>query len=154
LNAYFDAGVLLKAYVPEPDSDLADALILSAELPLPCTHLHELEMRNALRLKRGRGDITEAELRAALRDFHTDIGGGRLERPAYDLVAVFHKAEELSAKYAAATLARSLDILHVATALVIRVSAFVSFDERQRKVARRAGLKVLPPNLPARVITR
>ena len=148
MNTYFDAGVLLKAYVPEPDSDLADTLILAARPPLPLTHLHEIEMRNALRLKRGRREITQGELRTALRDFQADITAGRLEKPAYDLVVVFHKAEELCAKYAAATLARSLDILHVAAALVVHASTFVSFDERQRKVARRAGLKVLPPNSP------
>lgn len=144
MNTYFDAGVLLKAYVPEPDSNVADALILEAQPPLPLTHLHEIEMRNALRLKRGRREITQAELRGALRNFQADITAGRLERPAYDLVVVFHKAEELSARYSAATLARSLDILHVAAALIIHASTFVSFDERQRKVARRAGLKLLP----------
>lgn len=148
MSTYFDTGVLLKAYVPEPNSRLADALILEAAPPLPFTHLHEIEMRTALRLKRGRGEITAAELKTALRDLQADITAGRLEKPAYNLVAVFHKAEELSAKYAADTLARSLDILHVAAALTLGARVFVSFDERQRKIARRARLKVLPRTMP------
>ena len=67
-----------------------------------------------------------------------------MEKPACDLAAVFNKAGALSAKYAASTLARSLDILHVAAALTLGARVFVSFDERQRKLARRARLKVLP----------
>lgn len=144
MKTYFDTGVLLKAYVPEANSNEADALIHDAELPLPLTHFHEIEIRTALRLKRGRGEITESEMKSALRDFQADITAGRLEKPNYDLVAVFHKAEELSAKYAADTFARSLDILHVAAALTLGARVFVSFDERQRNIAARTKLKVLP----------
>ena len=83
-------------------------------------------------------------MKTALRDLQADITAGRLEKPACDLVAVFHKAGELSAKFAASTLARSLDILHVAAALTLGARVFVSFDNRRRKIARRARLKVLP----------
>ena len=83
-------------------------------------------------------------MKTALRDLQADIIAGRLEKPACDLAAVFHKAGELSAKHAASTLARSLDILHVAAALTLGARVFVSFDDRQRKLARRARLKVLP----------
>lgn len=38
----------------------------------------------------------------------------------------------------------TLDGLHVATALLLKPEAFFSFDERQRKLARAAGLRVLP----------
>jgi hypothetical protein len=37
-----------------------------------------------------------------------------------------------------------LDILHVATAMVLGVRDFASFDGRQRQLAKRAGLRVLP----------
>ena len=99
-------------------------------------------MKTALRLKRGRGEITDIELRGALRDLQADIDAGRLKKPACDLPDVFHKAEELSSKYAAVTLARSMDILHVAAALVIRAKNFVTFDARQAALATKAGLKV------------
>jgi predicted nucleic acid-binding protein len=148
LSAYFDTGVLLKVYVEEPESAIADRLVLQAEAPLPFTHLHEVELRTALRLKLGRKEITASELNSALRHLQSDITAGRLQKPVYDLAAVFHKAEDLSAKYATETLARSLDILHVAAALVLGASEFVSFDERQRKIARRTKLKVLPSTLP------
>jgi len=93
-------------------------------------------------LKRGRGEITDTGLKGALRDLQADIDAGRLEKPVYDLPGVFHTAEVLSAKYAVVTLARSLDILHVAAALVIGAVDFVTFDKRQASLATKAGLKV------------
>ena len=142
MSAYFDTGVLLKSYVTEKNSAAADALILQAAAPIPFTHFHEIEMRTAFRLKRGRGEITDAGLEGALRDLQADINAGRLEKPVYDLPDVFHKAEELSAKYATVTLARSLDILHVAAAVVIGTVDFITFDKRQASLATKAGLKV------------
>ena len=67
-----------------------------------------------------------------------------MANPGLDLEAMFHRAEGLSAKYAAETGARSLDILHVAAAVELDADAFASFDERQRAMARKAGLKLLP----------
>ena len=73
-----------------------------------------------------------------------DVASGVLVRPDYDLEAVYKRAEMLSARHAAATLARSADILHVAAAVEAGCAAFASFDVRQRKVAALAGLKLIP----------
>lgn len=102
--------------------------------------MHELEIRNALRLKRNREEISQAQLKAALADVQADMDSGLFERPAYDLSDMFHEAEALSAKYSAETGARSLDILHVAAAIQIGAKVFVSFDKRQQALARKAGL--------------
>ncbi len=142
MTAYFDTSVLLKSYVVEKDSATADALILQILAPIPFTHFHAIEIRTALRLKCGRGEITTAELKGALGDLQADIEAGVLDRPVYDVSNVFQKAEELSAKYAAATLARSLDILHVAAAVVIGARQFITFDARQAALAAKAGLKL------------
>jgi predicted nucleic acid-binding protein len=140
LTAYFDTSVLIKSYVAERDSAAADALILRTAGAIPFTHFHAIEIRTAIRLKRGRGEITETQLKSVLAELQRDIEAGRLERPFYDLPSVFQKAEELSAKYAADTLARSLDILHVAAAVVIGVRQFITFDKRQSALASKAGL--------------
>jgi predicted nucleic acid-binding protein len=142
LIAYFDSGVLIKSYVEEVNSAVADALISQIAEPIPFTHFHAIEIRTALRLKRARGEITDAQLKGALGALQTDIDGGRLERPAHDLPIVFQKAEDLSAKYAATTLARSLDILHVAAAVVIGSRQFITFDSRQAALASKAGLEL------------
>ena len=54
---YFDTGVLLKLYLPEPRAAEAVALVNAS----PVNPLHELEMRSALRQKAGRGELTQSE---------------------------------------------------------------------------------------------
>ena len=77
---YFDTGVLLKLYLPEPRAAEAVAHVRSCPNVPPITPLHELEMRSALRQKAGRGEITQAECGALLAQMETDMAGGVHER--------------------------------------------------------------------------
>jgi len=134
----------VKSYVFEADSAEAIAIIEAAGDPLVFSHIHALEIPTAIRLKRFRGEINEAEEASALRAFRADRDAGRLARPDYELAQVFIRAEQLSAKHAGKIGARSLDLLHIAAALESDCTVLASFDERQRKVAAQAGLKVSP----------
>ena len=58
------------------------------------------------------------------------------------LVSVFIHAIEVSKKHSAGIGSRSLDILHVASALSINADRFLTFDGRQTKLAALAGLKI------------
>ena len=91
-----------------------------------------------------RGEITRTQLRRTLSRLADDIRSGRWQLPRYALTDVYRKAEELSGRHAASTGCRSLDILHVAGALVLGVRTFLTFDTRQGKLARKARLRVLP----------
>lgn len=51
---------------------------------------------------------------------------------------------KLSRRHSARVGARMLDVLHVASALDLKPDAFLTFDERQRKLAKAEGLRVLP----------
>lgn len=144
MRVYFDTSVLIKVYVREVNSPAAVAILQAEKSPVPFSHLVELELRTAIRLKRGRGEITAAQQRVVLQTMESDLAKGVLTRPDYDLDAVYRRAEALSAKHAAGTLARSADIWHVAAALEIGCVSFSSFDDRQRKLATLARLKVLP----------
>jgi len=73
-----------------------------------------------------------------------DVGSGRWIRPIHNVVALEQKAEVLSAANVATVGCRSLDIIHVAAALVIGVKEFVTLDHRQATLARAAGLTVTP----------
>jgi predicted nucleic acid-binding protein len=53
-------------------------------------------------------------------------------------------AERLSNSYTKADGHLAFDVLHVATALHLGAREFLSFDDRQRKLARAEGLKVKP----------
>ena len=144
---YFDTGLLVKALCPEPGMAMAHEIIRGCKPPLPFTDLHALETRNAVRLKRFRNELTDAEVEWVLGTLAEDLESGLLAKPPLDLPSVFHRAEQLSRRHAAVTGARSLDILHVAAALELGATAFASLDERQRALARKAGLKLLPRTL-------
>jgi predicted nucleic acid-binding protein len=144
VSVYIDTAILVKTYVFETDSPEAIAIVEAAGDPLIFSHLHAVEIPNAIRLKRFRREITRAQETAAIRAFRADVDAGRLARPDYDLAEVFILAERLSAKRSGDLGTRSLDVLHVAAALECGCTGLVSFDERQRKIAARAGLKVTP----------
>ena len=147
MQSYFDTSFVLKTYIQEPQTPEAIAIIRADATPLPFSHILEIELRTAIRNQQGRGEITEATMRSALQTVESDFASGVLARPDYELEAVYKRAEKLSAKHAAATLARSADILHVAAALEAGCTAFASFDERQRKIAALAGLKLIPAKI-------
>lgn len=144
MSTYIDTALLVKAFILEADSPETIALLESVGEPFACSHLHELEIPNAIRLKRFRGEISEAQETAAIRTFRADVEAGRFDRLAYNLSAVFIRAEQLSAKYSGETGTRSLDLWHVAAALEAGCTAFASYDARQRAVAELCGLTVIP----------
>jgi predicted nucleic acid-binding protein len=144
VTTYFDTSIVIKGYVNEVNSPAAVEIIEANQPPIPFSHVLEIELRTGIRLKHGRGEITAAEMKASLQTVENDLACGILSRPEYDLEAVFTRAETLSSKHAAETLARSADILHIAAAVEAGCTSFASFDDRQRKIAALAGLKVIP----------
>ena len=91
----------------------------------------------------GRHAITREECNAILRQLREDVDAHRLMSVSLDLEQVFARASEFSKLYTAKTLARSLDLLHVAAAHVTSCTRFVSGDDRQLAVAKASGLEVV-----------
>ena len=141
---YADTGVMVKGYVLESDSETAVSILDSLGEHLLYSHLHSIEIPNAIRLKRFREEITKAQENAATCAFLSDIESNVLTPCEYDLGEVFLLAERLSAKHSAILGSRSLDLLHVAAAIEAGATHFASLDVRQRKVAALNGLKILP----------
>jgi predicted nucleic acid-binding protein len=148
VKPYFDSAVLVKAYCLEATTPQALALLRGVAPPLMFTPLHALEIRNALRLKRHRKELTQSQLRGSLESLREDIVNGYLGAVDLDLMMVYAQAELLSSMHAVSTGARSLDVLHVAAALILESDQFVSFDRRQRALATRSNLRILPRTLP------
>ena len=96
MSVYIDTAILVKSYVLEANSPEAITIIEAAGDPLIFSHIHEIEVPNAIRLKRFRGEITETENAESIRNFRADIEAGRLVRPSYDLAQVFARAARLS----------------------------------------------------------
>ena len=72
----------------------------------------------------------------------TILAAGVLAVVSPALTDTMAEAERLSALHSEKLGTRSLDILHVASALVLGSTSFVTFDRRQASLARASGLKV------------
>jgi len=114
---------------------------------IPYTLLNELELLNALRRGLGDNSLDQAAHDAIVRAIDEDEADALLERTALNQIKLYEKARELSKKHTPALACRSLDILHVASAVVLGAKKFASFDHRQRKLASAAGLPLVPPSI-------
>jgi predicted nucleic acid-binding protein len=144
MDAYFDSAIIVKLYVSETTSPDAIRLVGAYAAPYWLTHWQTLEVKNAIRLKAFRKEITATEMNQSIAAFEQDIAMGRWQRPVYDSPTVERKADELSASHSATLGCRTLDIIHVAAAVVIGAREFVTFDGRQGAMAKQAGLTVKP----------
>ena len=142
MKAYFDTSFITKWYLPEADS--AEALRIRARFAPPgmLTHLHRLEIITAWQLKVFRREISSQLVEGAWSHLEQDVADGVWELPAYDLAQVISRAESLSRRHSSKLGTRSLDVLHVAAALVLGASAFVTADARQARLAKAAGMHV------------
>lgn len=142
MNAYPDTGFLCSLYAPDAHTARAVSRMKRQALPLAYTWLHQLELRNALRLRVFRGEITPTQRDASLNTLLADLAAGVLAAASAPLTEVSLEAERLSTLHSETLGTRSLDILHVAVAVALGLAQFLTFDSRQAALARAAGLKV------------
>ena len=145
MNVYAATGFLCSLYAPDAHSPKAITAMTRLASPLAYTWLHQLEFRNALRRRVFRREITPAQRDASLNLLLADLAAGILEHSHPPLPDLMMEAERLSATHSERLGTRSLDILHVAAALTIGARTFLSFDTRQAKLAKAAGLKAKVP---------
>lgn len=132
MSLYADSSAILKRYVDEADSDVADALLRADGTVLTARHTIVEVRRNLARLLTGR-DLTAA--RAAFADDLASIS----------IIELDEVTCESAASIAEAFGVRTLDALHLGAAQRISEPGvgFVTFDLRQAQVARALGLLVV-----------
>jgi len=145
--AYADPSALLKLYVHQPESAAMNAWRARTKGALAVTHHGRVEIINGICLAAFRRDITAEALSDSLSSFEEDFAEGRYIQADLLWRAALRRAGELSRVHTPALGCRSLDVLHVASALELRLRTFVTFDQRQQKLARAAGLKLMIPSL-------
>ena len=140
MRVYADSSFLVSCYLLDANTPAAKAFLVEHADPFPFTTLHDLEVRNAVQLGVFRHVLTVEQARAAVGAIEEDLASGRLVRAPIKWPGTFRVASRLSAQHAAATGARSLDILHLAAAKSLRCKELASFDARQRALGTLAGL--------------
>ena len=114
--------------------------------PLQVTSLLQFEFLQSIRLQvwlfgqDKRKGYSQAEADQMVTDWQSDLATGVVVIVPYDSESVLMIAEHLSAKHTTLTGNRTLDILHLATAVHLGATDFLTFDARQKKLARAAGL--------------
>jgi predicted nucleic acid-binding protein len=138
LSAYADTSFIASLYVEDSNSDAAAAEMARLSLPVMVTSLGELELENAIQLRIFRNQIDAAE-RRPLAAFRADVEAGVLALSPMS-EAIYTEARRLASRFTSRLGNRTLDILHVAAAIVLGADSFHTFDDRQKKLAKAAGL--------------
>ena len=139
MNVYADTSLLVSPYVQDSHSEAADEL-LSSSARVFLTPLHLAEWAHAVAQHVFRGSMPLSEAERVTREFQADLAAGLWFEVAIPEIA-FSLCAELGRRYGVKFGMRTLDTLHVACALELKAERFWTFDERQAKLAKAAGLK-------------
>jgi len=137
-----DTSFLFSLYGNDAHTARALAWIKSQRTALLITSLNEYELGNALRFAEFRKGISLGEAALFWAEFEADRASGRLQIQICNLADVVHEAKRLSATHTLTGGHRGFDILHVASALIVKAHRFLTFDENQKKIAEAEGLVV------------
>ncbi len=145
---YPDTSFLCALYVPQSNSTRAIAYAGGLGSPLESTSLLFFEFRQSLRFQAFRHSKDRkqgyalAVAQAAAAALQSDLKVGFYRHASVDWADVHQIGERLSCQYTVKGGHRSFDILHVATALHLGITEFLTFDGNQRELAESEGLVV------------
>ncbi|HLY60388.1 MAG TPA: type II toxin-antitoxin system VapC family toxin [Terriglobia bacterium] len=139
MSIYADTSFLVSLYIPDKHSPMAERQMASNPA-LWFTPLHLAEWTHAVEQQVFRGVATRAEADIVLARFQQHRESGLWREVALP-DSVFELCADLARRHTARLGVRTLDTLHVTCALELKAQRFWTFDERQKKLARAAGLK-------------
>jgi predicted nucleic acid-binding protein len=145
VKGYADTSFLFPFYVP--DANTQRCLVWRKRYPIQLvfTSFHRIELRNALSLACFQKRIDDRKMLAAWELVETDLETGALTYEELDWKKVIARTEEFARVETKAIGTRTLDILHVASAITLGHDHFCTCDLRQSKLAEKAGLTLHLP---------
>lgn len=148
--AFPDTSFLCALYVRQDNSLAAAAYFKTIPEALHVSSLMLYEFRQSVRFQvwlhardKSKG-YPQTIAEAALGKLQANMEAGAVVPVTTDWPDVHRLAETLSKRHTMAGGHRSLDVLHVATALHLGARDFLTFDTNQRKLATAEKLKVKP----------
>jgi predicted nucleic acid-binding protein len=140
-TTYADPSALLKLYIQQPESAQMSRWRARARGALAVTHHGRVEIINGICLAGFRHDVTPEAMADALASFDEDFAEGRYIQADILWRAALQRSADLSRRHTLILGCRSLDVLHVASALELQAKNFLTFDSRQQQLAQATGLK-------------
>lgn len=145
---YPDTSFLCALYIPQSTSTRAISYAETLSTPLESTSLLFFEFRQSLQFQvfrhskdRNQGYALPVA-QAASAALQSDVKVGLYRHAAVDWADVHQIGERLALQHTVKCGHRSFDILHIATALHLGVTEFLTFDGNQKKLAKAEGLFV------------
>jgi predicted nucleic acid-binding protein len=142
--ALADTSFLFALYGQDVHTAAARVRAAGFRSPLSLTILQRYELGNAVRFAAFRGAVQMKDAASILTAFESDLKAGFLIMAHCDLDEMLAEAQRLSASHTPEGGHRSFDILHVASARVLKAGEFLTFDANQRRLAKAAGLATGP----------
>ena len=139
MSIYADTSFFVSLYVTDRHTAEAERKVVSRPF-LWMTPLHVAEWTHAIELHVFRKVISRAQANRLNDSFQEHRQRGLWRETAVPERA-FDTCAHLAARYAWRLGVRTLDTLHVACALELKVERFWTFDERQVKLAEAVGLR-------------
>jgi predicted nucleic acid-binding protein len=143
---YWDTSVLLKLFVKEDDSELFAALIEEAGEVIHTSELSRLELLRALWGKRLDGVIVPGAEKALMRRFESEVEMKRiiLIPIGTDVCREFDTVLRACYMRQQPIRVRTVDALHLASALASRAKEIVCTDARMREAASALQIDIHP----------
>lgn len=140
-EVYVDPSALARLYLHQAGS--REMAVWRGKLrgTLAVTHHGRSEVINAICRSAFLGQLNPDGLAEALADFNSDFISGHLRQADILWRAALNRAAELSQWHTPKLGTRSLDVLHVACALELKLRHFLTFDSGQQQLAVAAGLR-------------
>ena len=137
-----DTSFLFALYCRDVHTAKAVAQMEQSGSPLLLSPFNEFELANALRLAEFRRLLPAGEAAHRIEAVEEDQAAGRWRLTEVPLSEILAEAGRLSAAHTPGGGHRAYDILHVAHARLARARQFLTFDAKQRALAKAAGLRV------------
>ena len=141
MRVYADTSFLLSLYISDANSPVAAKMVSRFVTPLLTTDFGEFEFTNALSWRVFRKLLLIGEQQAVLDSFSKDVEANVI-RVIPVPAAAYARAGQIARTQTPVLGNRALDVLHVASALVLRADTFYTFDSKQSKLASALGLRV------------
>ena len=137
---YADTSFLASLYLNIDSLNSKAARFMSGTTPrILFTPFNRVELRNSIRQRMCREHRSDAD--KVLAEIDADLREGFRVHTPINHTEVYRLADELSGKQPGQ---RTLDLLHVASAIALKAAFFLTFDDRQAALAKAAGLRVKP----------
>jgi predicted nucleic acid-binding protein len=154
---YFDASVLVKAYIWEVGTEDVRQVLREARAATPAarvltSRIVYAEAMSAVSRREAAGQLTRQEATGVANRLRTDFAGAVLPYVVLDPTpAIVHHAADIARQHRL----RALDSIHLATALAARFNTrsgigylFGSADQRLSSAAMNEGLTIFNPQAP------